>query len=72
MPTNLYAAHDNFDLKSSHVLPALLRKTHEAKLNSQNEIKVWGTGEPLREFMHVDDCADAIFFFLKIILIFHT
>ena len=65
MPTNLYGPHDNFDLQSSHVLPALLRKTHEAKLNNQNEIKVWGTGEPLREFMHVDDCAEGIVFLLE-------
>ena len=65
MPTNLYGPHDNFDLQSSHVLPALLRKTHEAKLNSQNEIKVWGTGEPFREFMHVDDCAEGIVFLLE-------
>jgi GDP-L-fucose synthase len=65
MPTNLYGPHDNFDLQSSHVLPALLRKTHEAKLSNHNEIKIWGTGEPLREFMHVDDCAEAIFFLLE-------
>lgn len=65
MPTNLYGPYDNFDLQSSHVLPALLRKAHEAKLNNQNEIKVWGTGEPLREFMHVDDCADGIVFLLE-------
>ena len=65
MPTNLYGPHDNFDLQSSHVLPALLRKTHEAKINNQNEIKVWGTGEPLREFMHVDDCAEGIIFLLE-------
>ena len=65
MPTNLYGPHDNFDLQSSHVLPALLRKTHEAKLSNHNEIKVWGTGEPLREFMHVDDCAEGIIFLLE-------
>lgn len=65
MPTNLYGPHDNFDLQSSHVVPALLRKTHEAKLNSQNKITVWGTGEPLREFMHVDDCAEGIIFLLE-------
>ena len=65
MPTNLYGPYDNFDLQSSHVLPALLRKTHEAKLNNQNEIKVWGTGEPFREFMHVDDCAEGIVFLLE-------
>ena len=65
MPTNLYGPYDNFDLKSSHVLPALMRKTYEARINNQNEIKVWGTGEPLREFMHVDDCADGIIFLLE-------
>ena len=65
MPTNLYGPHDNFDLKSSHVLPALLRKTHEAKLNNLNDITVWGTGMPLREFMHVDDCAEGIIFLLE-------
>ena len=62
MPTNLYGPYDNFDLETSHVIPALIRKTHEAKLNNQNEIIVWGTGEPLREFMHVDDCAEGIIF----------
>ena len=65
MPTNLYGPYDNFDLETSHVIPALIRKTHEAKLNNQNKIKVWGTGEPLREFMHVDDCADGIIFLLE-------
>ena len=65
MPTNLYGPYDNFDLETSHVVPALLRKTHEAKLNDQNEIKVWGTGMPLREFMHVDDCAEGIVFLLE-------
>ena len=65
MPTNLYGPYDNFDLETSHVIPALIRKTHEAKLNNQNEIIVWGTGEPLREFMHVDDCADGIIFLLE-------
>ena len=65
MPTNLYGPYDNFDLETSHVIPALMRKTHEAKLNNQNKIKVWGTGEPLREFMHVDDCADGIIFLLE-------
>ena len=68
MPTNLYGPHDNFDLQSSHVLPALLRKTHEAKLNNQNEIQVWGTGEPLREFMHVDDLANAVLYSIENIL----
>ncbi|MGC6522554.1 MAG: GDP-L-fucose synthase [Candidatus Micropelagos thuwalensis] len=65
MPTNLYGPYDNFDLETSHVIPALIRKTHEAKLNDQNEIIVWGTGKPLREFMHVDDCADGIIFLLE-------
>ncbi len=65
MPTNLYGPYDNFDLETSHVIPALIRKTHEAKLNNQNEIIVWGTGEPLREFMHVDDCAKGIIFLLE-------
>ena len=62
MPTNLYGPFDNFNLESSHVLPALIRKTHEAKLENKDKIKVWGTGEPLREFLHVDDCASAIIF----------
>ena len=65
MPTNLHGPFDNFDLETSHVIPALIRKTHEAKLNNQKEIIVWGTGEPLREFMHVDDCADGIIFLLE-------
>ena len=65
MPTNLYGPYDNFNLETSHVIPALIRKTHEAKLNDQNEIIVWGTGKPLREFMHVDDCADGIIFLLE-------
>jgi GDP-L-fucose synthase len=60
MPTNLYGPGDNYDLKTSHVLPALLRKFHEAKLNNQAPVTVWGTGKPLREFMHVDDLARAV------------
>lgn len=64
MPTNLYGANDNFDLKTSHVLPALIRKFHEAKINSFPEVEIWGTGKPQREFMYVDDLADAIFFIL--------
>jgi GDP-L-fucose synthase len=60
MPTNLYGSHDNFDLASSHVLPALIRKAHEAKLQGKKELTVWGTGTPRREFLHVDDCADAL------------
>jgi GDP-L-fucose synthase len=65
MPTNLYGPGDNFDLKTSHVLPALIRKAHEAKQRGDNEIVVWGTGTPRREFLHVDDCADALVFLLK-------
>lgn len=65
MPTNLYGPGDNFDLKSSHVLPALIRKAHEAKLRGDTEIEMWGTGEPRREFLHADDCADALVFLLK-------
>lgn len=59
MPTNLYGSNDNFDLKTSHVLPALLRKFHEAKLSSNPTVEIWGTGKPRREFLHVDDLADA-------------
>lgn len=65
MPTNLYGPHDNFDLNSSHVLPALLRKAHEAKASGAREIMVWGTGQPRREFLHVDDMADACVFLLQ-------
>jgi GDP-L-fucose synthase len=57
MPTNLYGPGDNFDLNSSHVLPALLRKFHEAKKAGATEVVVWGTGRPRREFLHVDDLA---------------
>jgi GDP-L-fucose synthase len=62
MPTNLYGPNDNFDLKTSHVLPALLHKFHAAKLNSAPVVEVWGSGNPRREFMHVDDLADACLF----------
>ena len=65
MPTNLYGPGDNFDLKSSHVLPALIRKAHEAKVTGAKEIVVWGTGTPRREFLHVNDCADALVHLLK-------
>jgi GDP-L-fucose synthase len=65
MPTNLYGPHDNFDLKSSHVLPALMRKAHEAKVGSKPTLEIWGTGSARREFLHVDDCADALVFLLK-------
>ena len=64
MPTNLYGPGDNYDLETSHVIPALLRKAHEAKQAGTREMIVWGTGTPLREFMHVDDVADAIVFLL--------
>jgi GDP-L-fucose synthase len=59
MPTNLYGPNDNYDLQTSHVLPALLRKAHEAKLAGASELKIWGSGEPRREFLHADDLADA-------------
>ncbi len=59
MPTNLYGPNDNFDLQSSHVLPALMRKAHEAKRDNRPHLTLWGTGTPRREFLHVDDCADA-------------
>jgi GDP-L-fucose synthase len=65
MPTNLYGPHDNFDLHTSHVLPALIRKVHEAKKSGAREIQVWGTGTPRREFLHADDLADACVFLLK-------
>lgn len=65
MPTNLYGPNDNYDLKNSHVLPALLRKFHEAKINEQAEVTVWGTGNPRREFLHADDMADACVFLMK-------
>lgn len=65
MPTNLYGPHDNYDLKNSHVLPALLRKFHEAKEAGTPEVEVWGTGTPRREFLHVDDLADACFWLLE-------
>ena len=59
MPTNLYGPHDNFDLTSSHVLPALMRKFHDAKVEGRTEVEIWGSGTPKREFLHVDDLADA-------------
>lgn len=64
MPCNLYGPHDNFDLETSHVLPALMRKFHEAKLRGASEVVVWGTGTPLREFLHVDDLAKGVVFCL--------
>lgn len=65
MPTNLYGPGDNFDLKSSHVLPALIRKFHEAKQRGEREVVIWGTGTPRREFLHVDDLADACVFLMN-------
>lgn len=65
MPTNLYGPGDNFDLTSSHVLPALMRKAHDAKLRGDAQITIWGTGTPRREFLHADDCADALVFLLQ-------
>lgn len=65
MPTNLYGPGDNYDLNTSHVLPALLRKFHEAKVTGAQTVTVWGSGKPLREFMHCDDLADALVFLLK-------
>lgn len=65
MPTNLYGPGDNFDLQSSHVLPALIRKFHEAKVSGQDKVEVWGTGEPKREFLHVSDLASACLFLMK-------
>lgn len=65
MPTNLYGPGDNYDLQSSHVLPALLRKFHEAKQSGAREVVLWGSGTPLREFLHSDDLADALVFLLK-------
>ncbi|MCM4155372.1 GDP-L-fucose synthase [Gramella sp. AN32] len=64
MPTNLYGSHDNFDLNTSHVLPAMIRKFHEAKENNK-PVELWGTGSPMREFLYVEDMADAVFFALK-------
>jgi GDP-L-fucose synthase len=65
MPTNLYGPGDNFDLQSSHVLPALIRKFHEAKILGSHTVTLWGTGTPLREFLYVDDLADACLFLLR-------
>lgn len=62
MPTNLYGPNDNYDLKSSHVLPAMIRKFHEAKINKDSSIKLWGSGSPKREFLHVDDLAQAVLY----------
>lgn len=65
MPTNLYGPNDNFNLETSHVLPALLRKFHEAKIEDKNSVTIWGTGKPLREFMYVEDLASAIVFLME-------
>ena len=65
MPTNLYGPNDNYDLENSHVLPALLRKFHEAKIDNKPFVEVWGTGTPRREFLHVDDLADACYFLMQ-------
>ncbi|GAB3041853.1 GDP-L-fucose synthase [Spirosoma pulveris] len=65
MPTNLYGPNDNYDLQGSHVLPALIRKFHEAKLNGDASVEVWGTGSPKREFLHADDLAAACFFLME-------
>ena len=64
MPSNLYGPNDNFDLETSHVMPALIRKIHEAKISDKERVEVWGSGKPLREFLHVDDLARAVFFLL--------
>ncbi len=65
MPTNLYGINDNFNLETSHVLPALIRKFHEAKVNDQKEVVIWGTGKPKREFLFVDDLADALIYLMN-------
>lgn len=65
MPTNLYGPNDNFDLQGSHVIPAMLRKFHEAKLHGERTVSIWGSGTPRREFLHVDDLADACLFLLE-------
>lgn len=68
MPTNLYGPNDNFDLETSHVLPAMIRKFHEAKENGHTDVTLWGSGTPMREFLHVDDLAEAVFFALDNVL----
>lgn len=65
MPCNLYGPNDNYDLENSHVIPALMRKFHEAKIQNKPNVEIWGTGTPLREFLHVDDLANACFFVMK-------
>jgi GDP-L-fucose synthase len=66
MPTNLYGPGDNYDLANSHVLPALIRKAHEAKARGERDLEIWGTGTPRREFLHVDDCADALVHLMRV------
>ena len=65
MPTNLYGPNDNYDLNNSHVLPAMIRKFHEAKVNNAKAVTLWGSGSPMREFLHVDDLSEAILFILN-------
>ena len=65
MPTNLYGSNDNYDLNTSHVLPALIRKAHQAKINNEKKLVVWGSGKPMREFLYVDDAADALIFMME-------
>jgi len=65
MPTNLYGSNDNYDLNNSHVLPALIKKFHQAKINQLPKVEIWGTGSPLREFLHVDDLAEACLFLMN-------
>jgi GDP-L-fucose synthase len=65
MPTNLYGMHDNYDLESAHVLPALIHKFHYAKLNNLTHVEIWGSGKPLREFLYADDMADACYFLMQ-------
>jgi GDP-L-fucose synthase len=65
MPTNLYGPNDNFDLQTSHVLPALIRKFHEAKEKNEKQVVIWGSGKPLREFLYVEDLADAVLFLME-------
>jgi GDP-L-fucose synthase len=65
MPTNLYGPNDNYDLNNSHVLPAMIRKFHEAKLENKTNVELWGTGSPMREFLHADDLAEACFYLME-------
>jgi GDP-L-fucose synthase len=65
MPTNLYGKNDNYDLNNSHVLPAMIRKFHEAKLEGKDKVEIWGTGTPMREFLYVDDLADACVYLMS-------